>query len=138
MKSELWFFWIHFNIFIYHISLLIQYHEFRTLNSHLLSVMNAYYEFIIHIMSSLWIHYNEIKFMNSDWIPWTLISEFLVHIFMNPYINWESIHLNSYTWIHILMSHEFRIRTFEFIYMNSYTHEFIYSFHLRIQMYMNS
>ena len=108
--------------------------------------MNAYYEFIIHIMSSLWIHYNEIKFMNSDWIPWTLISEFLVHIFMNPYINWESIHLNSYTWIHmnsfIHFIYEFRCIWIHIIisymnshndYMNSYVYKFIY-----MTSYMNS
>ena len=45
----------------------------------------------------------------------------------------EFLYLDSYTY-------EFRIYTFEFINMNSYTstHEFIYSFHIWISMYMNS
>ena len=61
--------------------------------------------------------------MNSYWIQRILISEFI------------------YLWI----IDKFRIHTFEFIHMNSYTHEFMYSFHIWIHtmiiwihMYMNS
>ena len=51
--------------------------------------------------------------------------------------------MNSYIWIHILMIRyeliqEFRINKSKIIYMNSCTHEFIYSFHIWIHMYMHS
>ena len=47
----------------------------------------------------------------------------------------EFLCLNSYIYEFI---YEFRIHTFELIYMNSYTPEFIQSFYLWIQIYMNS
>ena len=83
----------------------------------------------------LWIHNNEVKFMNSDWIQWILISEFIflwIHTrIQNLYI---CIHMHEfiYSWIHIFIS-----------YMNSYVHEFIYHFiyefiWLWIHMTMNS
>ena len=70
-----------------------------------------------------WIHVNEIRFMNSDWIQWIDISEFIylwiytfefiylwIHILMNSYIHftneftciWIHIYVNlSVSWIHI-------------------------------------
>ena len=66
----------------------------------------------------LWIHNNEVKFMNSDWIQWILISEFI------------------FLWIHTWIQNLYII--FVFICMNSYTHEFISLFHIWIHMYMNS
>ena len=75
----------------------IMIHEFRTLNSHKFSVMNSYYEFI-----------KKIRFMNSDWTQWILISEIiylLIHIWIqDPYI-W--IHISEFisSWIHIFISY---------------------------------
>ena len=58
-----------------------------------------------------------------------------IHIFMNSYMNSESIHLNSYT-------HEF-IYSYSFhiwiqMYMNSYIHIWIHIVIIWIHMYMNS
>ena len=58
-----------------------------------------------------------------------------IHIFMNSYMNSESIHLNSYThefiysWIHIFISYMNSYND----YMNSYVYEFI-----DVNSYMNS
>ena len=102
-----------------------------------------------------WIHNDEIKCMNSDWIQWILISEFIslwIHIWIqNPYI-WIHIHI-SYThefvfhfiyefrciWIHIVISHMNSYND----YISSYVYEFTYmnSYGLWIHMifsYMNS
>ena len=92
----------------------IQFHEFRTLNSHLFSVINSYYEFII-MNSNSWIQieYNEFLYLNS--YIYEFIYEFRIHTF-------EFIYMNSYT-------HEF-IYSFHIwiqMYMNSYNH-FIYEF----------
>ena len=60
-----------------------------------------------------------------------------IHIFMNSYMNSESIHLNSYThefiysWIHIFISYMNSYND----YMNSYVYEFIWFFHIWIHMF---
>ena len=58
----------------------IQYYEFRTLNSHLFSVMNSYYEFII-MKSNSWIQieYNEFLYLNS--YIYEFIYEIRIHTF---------------------------------------------------------
>ena len=86
----------------------IQYHEFRTLNSHLFSVMNSYYEFIM-MKSNSWIQieYNEFLYLNSYTYKFTYEFNNNNCIYMNSYLNsyklW--IHIIFHIWIHIF--HEF-------------------------------
>ena len=76
--------------------------------------------------------------MNSDWIPWILISEFIylwIHIWnQNPYI-WIDIHEFIYSWIHIFISYMNSEKSYEFIIHETY--EFIYEF-IYMNLHMNS
>ena len=126
-KSELWFFWIHFNEFICHIALLnsipwIQNIDFSSIFSN---------EFIS------WIHNNEIRFMNSDWIQWIPMSELIylwIHIWIQNLYFWIHTCEFIYSWIHIFISH-MNSRVYEFICeTNIWTHIMITWIH----MYMNT
>ena len=127
----------------------IQYHEFRTLNSHLFSVLNSYHEFML-MKSYSWIQigYNEFLYLNS--YTFEFIWEFRIYTF-------EFIHMNSYIhltneftciWILIIISY-MNSYVYEFTFMNSYMNSYkLYDFsymnshvlwiHIWIRMYQGS
>ena len=89
-KSQLFFFWMHFNEFMCQISIL------KWTQSSILWIQNIKFSSIFSNEFISWICVNEIRFINSDWIQWICISEF---IYLYEFIWFFHI------WIH--MFHEF-------------------------------
>ena len=126
-KSELWFFWVDYNVFICEISLLnsiswIQNIEFSSIFS------NVYYEFII-MKSDSWIQieYNEFLYLNS--CTYKFMYEFRIYTFELIYINaytYEFIYYSFHIWIHVyIWIHMLHMNSC----MNSYVYtHFIYEF----------
>ena len=113
-KSELW-------IYEFHIThLWIPYHEFRILNSFLISAMNSY----------VWIHIDEFRYVNSKFIHMNSYKNSYTYEFIYEFriYTYKFIYMNSYT-------HEFIWSFHIWIHIDN---EFIWSFHIWIHMYMNS
>ena len=88
---------------------------------------------LISIMNS---YYDEIEFINSDWIQWILISEFIylwIHIWIQNLYIWIHIHDFIYSWIHILAY--MNLNSYMILsYMNSYASWV----HVWLQVYQGS